>query len=853
MQFTQFAIFEVGNDCNLKKNHVKCPCLERYQATKNKPIMTDEMIIDNAAALYNQHGFAGLVGFHYYNEPMIYIDRIKRLIDGIKAKAKNASFVLWTNGTLLPEDCKSLDIFDKAWLTNYDGGNYERIREGIPNTTFVKWQLDNRKERTDKIDNRRCRRIFSEIIFDAFGECHLCCIDWKGEAKVGNLFDDKLENIVDRFLAVRKSIMNGMDVDAPEICRKCIGRHTNISSLVPEIAQAANKMLSAPQQKQSITPVVSDKISIVCITRNAESVTEEWKQKHTYAESIEYAKNDNEATKAIKDAAKRGSYFGVVLNQHESLDGDVVSAIKLHPNESILNCSIYNAEGSKIGTKQIFRLKDFSKLKSTIPLMRKRISVNMNEIRIISTRQERHNPAVVFVHYKLPDHRLQDHFKWNDTVYRSAGAKVFVVTDCKREVPDYARCLIFTEEMPIFNLAKTSNYGIRAAIESGYQTIIKTDADMVFPVDTWQDCIAVDAASAVVPVYHMATSYALRDVEYVKAINATGTIAMTADNWKDAHFHEGCEGYGSDDAILLRAIEKAGLNINRTPRIKHIAHIEGTPQKEFCKENPRVDHWNRDTGFNPENFQHNRVFSGTGNSENWGLSTMTGAAFVITHYRMPEQRLYDFFKWNDYLFKQYNCRVIVVSDVDHSNLPSYARVAIYPESLDLFCLAKTSNYGIRLAGSGIICKTDPDCVFSEDAIKAVMSVTPEKGVCMRYRMADSYETRDIAEEWEASKGTIALHYDHWQAISGYDERQEGYGIEDGDAYDRAQNKTPGRTVKRSPAAFWHIAHSTEKQTRGNTRPDCWNRESGFNPRNHTHNQRQRQSGKWECEEWGIVI
>ena len=206
--------------------------------------------------------------------------------------------------------------------------------------------------------------------------------------------------------------------------------------------------------------------------------------------------------------------------------------------------------------------------------------------------------------------------------------------------------------------------------------------------------------------------------------------------------------------------------------------------------------------------------------------------------------------WNAYLFGRYAVRCIIVSDVPRLDLPEWCRVAVYPYELPLFSLAKTSNYGIRLAGGGIVCKTDPDCVFSEEVLNACLRVTPFAGISPEYAMADSFETRHAADyTWQASKGTMCLHFEHWKAICGYDERMEGYGIEDGECFHRAKH-AQGRTVERVKLPFWHIAHSSAHQARGRSRKDCWNRDIGFNPKNHKFNQSQIYSGVWAAESWG---
>ena len=171
--------------------------------------------------------------------------------------------------------------------------------------------------------------------------------------------------------------------------------------------------------------------------------------------------------------------------------------------------------------------------------------------------------------------------------------------------------------------------------------------------------------------------------------------------------------------------------------------------------------------------------------------------------------------------------------------------------MPIFNLSKTSNYGIRLAGQGIICKTDPDCVFSDEAMQAVAGVTETKGVSLRYYMANSYESRHQSDwTWDASKGTLALHWSHWDAICGYRETCEGYGIEDGDCYHRA-GQLDGHSVERLKLPFWHIAHNEGAvQRRRRMRLDRWNMHD-LNPRNHKENARAMADGPWRCETWGV--
>jgi hypothetical protein len=286
----------------------------------------------------------------------------------------------------------------------------------------------------------------------------------------------------------------------------------------------------------------------------------------------------------------------------------------------------------------------------------------------------------------------------------------------------------------------------------------------------------------------------------------------------------------------------------------HLAHQPGTCQREF---KGRTDHWGRAEGFFPEAFAENnrlRRQLPVEPSERWGLpSAVSDVSLVLTHYRMPLQRLLDWIEWNDSVIRALRARAVVVSDVRSydATLPDWLCVARFPRALSVFNLSATSNFGIRLIGRGIIAKVDPDLFLGEKFAETIAAVSDARGLAPRFRMAASpQEARDgIGEVWEASKGCLVMPYNRWAAICGYDERMEGYGIEDGDAFYRA-GLLPGFKIDRECAPVWHVAHTAAPQLRGNNRCDCWGRDNRFNPCNHKRNQTTRRTA-WESKAWGM--
>lgn len=483
MNYTQYLILELGRTCNLGKLHPACPnrSRERFAHINRGRTLDNHTIYAAVQRMYREFGFRGLVGWHYYGEPLIQQERMFQLMDHIRDEVPEARFVLWTNGTLLPEDCSRFRAFEQIHVTDYEVPdqpvNLAALSRAVPDAQIHRWPLDGRLTAKRQFCRRPCLRMFTEFIIDHHGNVHLCCYDWKGLASPGNIFSERLDTLVARWQRTRAAIAGrAMTREAPDICLYCSMRPCLPlpSRFVPEVADDAYKCREEIVKKQA----------------------------------------DERSRTPGRNA----------------------------------------------------------------------------------------RPAVVFVSYKIPTQRLDEHFRWNDSLYRHSNTRVYVVTDRPYDVPDYAECLVYSESMPVFSLTKTRNFGIRTAIKRSHDLITCSDVDIAFAPEAWERGLAVDDLSAAMPVYLMADNFPERRFKHIRAENATGTVTMTAANWKHLEYDERCTGYGCDDGILRSDIGHAGLRIDRQGVAYHIAHQSGSPQEEF---QGRRDQWNRESGFNPENFTGN--------------------------------------------------------------------------------------------------------------------------------------------------------------------------------------------------------------------------------------------------------
>lgn len=245
MNTIQLLAIEAGSECNLARAHKKCPSAIRE---RNGTPLTDDKIVELAVGAYEKHGFRGLVGWHYYNEPTLQIQRILGLMERIRRLVPASRFVLWSNGTIACGDPR-MAMFEMAQITDYSG-NAQVLRErfsAIKTVNVFSARFDERLDSPTVAPSRqRCLRPFVEIPVDTFGVVHLCCQDWPGEVKIGNVWTDSWEAILEkRREVVEKICTKEMAGDAPGRCLRCNGRVTALPAFDVRARDAAQAWLAA--------------------------------------------------------------------------------------------------------------------------------------------------------------------------------------------------------------------------------------------------------------------------------------------------------------------------------------------------------------------------------------------------------------------------------------------------------------------------------------------------------------------------------------------------------------------------------------------------------------------------------
>ena len=244
MHLCQLFILEASPDCNYAELHPKCPVLDprRFSGLDTSKRLDEDSMVRLAVHAYADFGFRGYVGFHYHNEPLLSRNLLLRVIARVRAKVRDARFLLWTNGSLITRrNAAELRAFDGVVITNYDNRDFGFLHRRFKQFNFVDVIFDDRRDgRLLGLREQRCVRPFTEFVVDCFGNVHVCCADWRGLASPGNVFRDGLDLLVTRFAEIRDRVGGStMASDAPEVCLHCPRPLGEIDHLVPEVREAA--------------------------------------------------------------------------------------------------------------------------------------------------------------------------------------------------------------------------------------------------------------------------------------------------------------------------------------------------------------------------------------------------------------------------------------------------------------------------------------------------------------------------------------------------------------------------------------------------------------------------------------
>lgn len=246
---TQWLILEAGPECNLGRQHTWCPNRhpERFASVHTDRPLDDATMVHVAVRAYRDYGFRGLIGFHYYCDPLVYAARLGPIMDRIAEQWPAAHFGLWTNGVLLEQEAAFVRRFHHIRVSDYDRqpGQLEmRLNVVIGSkrpppelAILTGFMPDTRAiSQPTPANDAGCKKPFTEFILDCYGNHHVCCYDWRGVDSLGNVYLDGLDSLVTRWRAMQESVVGEhLTAEAPTVCRTCPHKCEAWNNFVPEV------------------------------------------------------------------------------------------------------------------------------------------------------------------------------------------------------------------------------------------------------------------------------------------------------------------------------------------------------------------------------------------------------------------------------------------------------------------------------------------------------------------------------------------------------------------------------------------------------------------------------------------
>jgi hypothetical protein len=223
LNILRYLSFEVGRTCVLSELHRgKCPIShpDRYKYSQSEIPLSSYNIME-VWQWARSKGFRGIVMWHMYNEPVLELSRIRKLMLEMKKIDPLQPFQLTTS---IPPPSISSE-FDIFLHSDYHGGAQldDRILtntgEGRP---YYKMP-----------QKGHCGRGKGwEVIIDYYGNWCLCCNDWQCEELIGNIHNTSLDTLLNVWEDKRQRIMwtNKEEYEKlPRMCRACLDKNPSLA------------------------------------------------------------------------------------------------------------------------------------------------------------------------------------------------------------------------------------------------------------------------------------------------------------------------------------------------------------------------------------------------------------------------------------------------------------------------------------------------------------------------------------------------------------------------------------------------------------------------------------------------
>lgn len=215
--------FGLSNICCYSHFHKKCPLYRQ----RDKVVLPSKVVYNTIDELA-QINYEGVFAFHFYNEPLI-DPRLFSFMSYAHKKCPLSKTLILTNGFYLTQQIANELAESGVWIlgvTSYTRSEHQRLVQldvKIPYYVFYQ-NMDARAgmyERSPINVKAHCFAPVGDVTISWTGDVVLCCLDWKGIHKFGNLNYETLSSILnkDQTVEVYRKLIRGERV--PYLCQRC--------------------------------------------------------------------------------------------------------------------------------------------------------------------------------------------------------------------------------------------------------------------------------------------------------------------------------------------------------------------------------------------------------------------------------------------------------------------------------------------------------------------------------------------------------------------------------------------------------------------------------------------------------
>lgn len=201
--------------------------------------------------------------------------------------------------------------------------------------------------------------------------------------------------------------------------------------------------------------------------------------------------------------------------------------------------------------------------------------------------------------------------------------------------------------------------------------------------------------------------------------------------------------------------------------------------------------------------------------------------FVMAAYKMEDNAIRNFLRWNGEALQGMCANLIIVTDRHIDWLPPWAKAVVYPQ-VEQMSLSALINFGIRRSSAEYVVKTDVDIIISPEALAHLLKVRKGRGIAAVCSYIDEDQIGKVA--WPSLKrkdnaygAFFAMYRGDWYKLRGYNENLVGWGMDDEDMVARAIAFLDDFRVE-DIGPVYHINHPQRKGS--NLWPERWHANHG---------------------------